>query len=178
MHRYILVFLCLLIVLTFQAHGQKNTAEPIHVAAGTVLAFHLQTRLHPGAGNETDILPKGTVVRVKLLDAIDSNVDRDGSEFRGEVVSALSSGNEIVVHSESQVWGLLALLRSGSHPEGFRYELLLTRVRDHGKSYDLTASLNPSFLDRDHQTESAAKTEGRKVPEGNSSTGEKLPASN
>jgi hypothetical protein len=45
------------------------------------------------------------------------------------------------------VRGLLVLLRSKTHPEGFRYELLITRLIDHGKSYDLTASLNPSFLD-------------------------------
>jgi hypothetical protein len=39
------------------------------------------------------------------------------------------------------------LLRSRSHPEGFRYELLITSLTDHGKSYILTASLNPSLAD-------------------------------
>jgi hypothetical protein len=38
-------------------------------------------------------------------------------------------------------------LRSKTHPDGFRYEVLVTGVTDHGKSYDLTASLNPSFAD-------------------------------
>jgi hypothetical protein len=165
MQRYALAALCLCSVLALHARGQKTAAEPVQVASGTILVFHLQTRLSPGTGNETDILPKGTVLRVKLLQAVDSNVDRDGSEFRGEVVSSVLSGNEIVLHSESEVRGLLALLRSKSHPEGFRYELLITRVNDHGKSYDLTASLSPSFVDGGTPQESPAKTAEVKHPE-------------
>jgi hypothetical protein len=147
MVRYAIVVLCLSSALASQSYGQKASIEPIHFAAGTVLSFHLHTRLNPENGNETDVLPKGTVLRVRLLDAIDSTVERDGSEFRGAVVSSVVSENGIVVHSESEVRGLLALLRSRNHPEGFRYELLLTKVSDHGKSYDLTASLHPSFVD-------------------------------
>jgi hypothetical protein len=59
----------------------------------------------------------------------------------------LTSSGELVIHPESKVKGILALLRSRSHPEGFRYELLITSLTDHGKSYALTASLNPSFAD-------------------------------
>jgi hypothetical protein len=53
----------------------------------------------------------------------------------------------VIIRSEAEVRVLLVLLRSRNHPEGFRYELLVTRLTDRGKSYDLTASLNPSFLD-------------------------------
>jgi hypothetical protein len=173
MQRYVLAVLCLCSLLVCQARGQKSSAEPVQIASGTILTFHLQTRLSPGTGNETDVLPKGTVIRVKLLQAVDSNVDRDGSEFRGEVVSSVHSGNEIVLHSESEVRGLLALLRSKSHPEGFRYELLITRVNDHGKSYDLTASLSSSFVDGGSPQESPAKTAAVKSPEGPTPTGEK-----
>ena len=147
MHRYVIVALCLLSVFVFRADGQRIEVEPISVAARTILTFHLQTRLNPGSGNEMDILPRGTVLKVRILDAIDSGVDRDGSEFRGEIVSPVLSGKETVLHSDAEVRGLLALLRSRNHPEGFRYELLITKVSDHGKSYDLTASLNPSFAD-------------------------------
>jgi hypothetical protein len=62
-------------------------------------------------------------------------------------VSSVVSGNEIVVHPDAEVHGLLALLRSRSHPDGFRYELLITELTDHGKAIALTASLNPSFSD-------------------------------
>jgi hypothetical protein len=45
------------------------------------------------------------------------------------------------------VRGLLVLLRSRTHPEGFRYELLLTGINVNGKMQDLTAILNPTFGD-------------------------------
>jgi hypothetical protein len=49
------------------------------------------------------------------------------------------------------VRGLLVLLRSKNHPDGFRYELLLTQITDGAKSYPLTASLNSSFFDSSAQ---------------------------
>ena len=147
MHRCVVAILCFMGVFAFEVDGQKASLEPLTVAAGTVLIFHLQTRLNPGGRNEMDALPKGTELRVKMLNGIDSGVNRDGAGFRGEIVSPVVSRNEIVLHSESEVRGLLALLRSRKHPEGFRYELLITTVNDHGKSYDITASLSPSFTE-------------------------------
>ena len=94
-----------------------------------------------------DALPKGMVLEVRILDSIDSDSDRDGTEFRGTLVTPLVSEGEVIVHSEAEVRGLLVLLRSKTHPEGFRYELLVTGLTDRGKSFDLTASLNSSFLD-------------------------------
>ena len=94
-----------------------------------------------------DVLPKGTILKVRIVDGINSDVNKDGSEFRGEVVSPIVSENTTVLHPDAEVRGLLALLRSRIHPDGFRYELLITNVNDHGKSYDVTASLNPSFAD-------------------------------
>jgi hypothetical protein len=107
--------------------------------------------MKPTGENEMDTLPRGTELQVKLLEAVDSNAERDGAEFHGTIVSAIVSGNEIVVHPDAEVRGLLALLRSASHPKGFRYELLVTGVTDHGKSIALTASLNPSFSDTGSQ---------------------------
>lgn len=120
---------------------------PVHVTSGTVLTFYLHARLNPTSGDSLDGLPKGTLLRVKMLDSIDSTVNADGTEFRGMVVSGLTSSGELVIHPESEVRGILALLRSRSHPEGFRYELLITSLTDHGKSYALTASLEPSLAD-------------------------------
>jgi hypothetical protein len=128
-------------------YSQTSAVEPVRVAAGTVLKFHLQTRLHPTATDALDALPKGTVLEIRMLDSIDSAVDHDGAEFHGALVTPLVLGGEVLIRSEAEVRGLLVLLRSKSHPEGFRYELLVTGLTDRGKSYDLTASLNPSFLD-------------------------------
>ena len=129
------------------ARGQAPSIEPVHVTAGAVLTFYLHARLNPTSGDSVDGLPKGTLLRVKMLESVDSAVNADGSEFHGIVTSGLTSSGEIVIHSGSEVRGILALLRSRNHPEGFRYELLITDLTDHGKSYSLTASLNPSLAD-------------------------------
>src|ERR1700716_3165358 len=147
MRRSLVGVLCFIALLACASYGQSPTVAPVRVAAGTVLNFHLQTRLNPTGGDALDALPKGTILRVKMLDSSDSGVDGDGAEFHGSIVAPLVLEGEVIVRSEAEVRGLLVLLRSRSHPEGFRYELLVTGLTDRGKSYDLTASLNPSFLD-------------------------------
>ncbi len=107
----------------------------------------MQTRLHRTAADALDVLPKGTVLEVKMLDSIDSATDSDGTQFHGSLTAPLLLEGEVIVPSEAEVRGLLVLLRSRTHAEGFRYELLVTGLAERGKSYDLTASLNPSFLD-------------------------------
>lgn len=150
--------LCFLSLLAAPTHSQAPAVAPVRVAAGTVLKFHLQTRLNPTAGDALDALPKGTVLEVRMLDSVDSAVDRDGAEFHGTLAAPLVLGGEVIVRSEAEVRGLLVLLRSKSHPDGFRYELLVTGLTDRGKSYDLTASLNPSFLDPAAQPVADAKS--------------------
>ncbi|HET8922596.1 MAG TPA: hypothetical protein VFN26_06320 [Candidatus Acidoferrum sp.] len=147
MKRVALVSLCLAGAFATAARGQASKIDQVQVASGTVLTFYLHARLNRTSGDVLDALPKGTLLRVKMLDSIDSSVNPDGTEFHGSVVSALASEGNVVIHRESEVRGILALLRSRSHPEGFRYELLITGLNDHGKSYALTASLNPSFTD-------------------------------
>jgi hypothetical protein len=157
MRRLVVAILCFIGVLTATARGQNSGIEPIRAAAGTVLTFHLQTRLNQTSGDALDILPRGTLLRVKIFESIDSSVNRDGSEFHGSMVSAVVSGDEVVIHSDAEVRGLFVLLRSRSHPEGFRYELLITGLTDGGKSYALTASLNPSFFDTGRQPATGSK---------------------
>ncbi len=159
MPRSLLAVLCSICLLASAAHAQSPALSPVRVAAGTVLKFHLQTRLKPTADDSMDAMLKGTVLQVKMLDAIDSDVDRDGTEFHGSLAAPLVLGDDVVVPAEAEVRGLLVLLRSRTHPEGFRYELLVTGLTDRGKSYDLTASLNPSFFDPGNppESKSAAK---------------------
>ena len=158
MPRSLVAVLCSITLLAPAVLGQNPTIAPVRVAAGAVLKFHLQTRLHPTASDTLDSLPKGTVLEVKMLDSIDSAADYDGTEFHGSLAAPIVLGNEVIVPSEAEVRGLLVLLRSRSHPQGFRYELLVTGITDRGKSYDLTASLNPSFLDPAAQPVSTPRT--------------------
>jgi hypothetical protein len=169
------VFLCILGLFAKPVNGQEGILKPLRVSPGTVLSFYLQARLHPSAENDVDVLPSGTVIQVKILDAIDSNVDRDGFEFRGVVVSSVVAGNVTVVHADAEVRGILALLRSRNHPDGFRYELLMTGMNDHGKTYDLTASLNPSFRDSGDQPAPVANAEVKSDHKDAATAGGKLP---
>ena len=162
MRRPTLAIVCYLSIMTGAVSGQAAGIEPIHVPAGTVLTFYLQTRLNPANGNAIDLLPKGTELNIRILDAIHSDLTRDGAEFRGVVVSPLVSKDEVVIHADAEVRGLFALLRSKNHPEGFRYELLITGITDGGKLFQLTASLNPSFLDSARQE--AAKSKDSSSP--------------
>lgn len=156
MRRLVSAVVCCLSLMTGATLAQASGIKPIRVPAGTVLTFYLQTRLNPANGNAIDLLPKGTVLSIKVMDSIDSDLTRDGAEFRGLVVSPLVSKDEVIIHADAEVRGLFALLRSRNHPEGFRYELLITGITDGGKMFQLTASLNPSFLDS--TPEETAKT--------------------
>jgi hypothetical protein len=147
MKRIAFAVLCFACTFASTAHGQTSNIEPVRISAGTVLTFYLHARLNPTSGDSVDGLPKGTLLRVKMQDSIDSSANADGTEFHGTVMSGLTSSGELVIHPGSEVRGILALLRSRSHPQGFRYELLITDLTDQGKSYTLTASLNPSLAD-------------------------------
>jgi hypothetical protein len=147
MHRSAVVCFALVTFCACLASGQDFIIQPVRVISGTVLEFHMQTRLHPNSENLPDVLPSGTILRVRMQDHLDSSVDHDGAEFHGVIVAPVVSGNETIVHSDAEVQGILALLRSKNHPDGFRYDLLITHLTDHGKSYSLTASLGASFFE-------------------------------
>lgn len=141
----------------FAAPGFSQTADisPLEIPAGSVVNFQLQSRLSPSATDPADALPAGTMLRIKLLDAIDSKVDQDGTAFQGVLVSPLEQNNHVIVEANAEVHGLFALLRSRQHPEGFRYELLVTNVVDGGRSYVVTASLDPSLFEPSVRSSSA-----------------------
>lgn len=140
--------LCVLSWSVRPLFAQSYDIAPMHFAAGNVLTFYSQNRLNPSPVNPLDVLPKGTLMRIKLLDEIDSSTQTDGAPFRGILEGPLADGhNAALTEEHAEVRGLLVLLRSRTHPEGFRYELLLTGVNVHGKMQELTATLNPSLFD-------------------------------
>ena len=142
-----LAVLLLCVAATSVVQAQNPNIKPMRVPAGSILTFYLQTRLNSSDRSAVDLLPKGTQLAVKILGPIDSATNRDGSEFRGFVTVPVASPAGVVIHADAEVKGLFALLRSKSHPDGFRYELLITEINDSGRSFRLTASLNASFLD-------------------------------
>ncbi len=149
MRRFLALLVCAVGLSAITARAQSSEVSsdiaPLRFPAGTILTFDLQSRLKANVAEALDALPKGTVLRVKLLDSVDSAVNRDGFRFHGVLVSPVASGDQVVVHADAEVRGLLALLRSASHPEGFRYELLVTSLVDHGEAYTLTAFLDSAL---------------------------------
>jgi hypothetical protein len=137
------------IVVLFAApsFSQSASIRPLQIPAGAIVNFELQSRLNPSTADPADALPAGTKLRVKLLDEIDSRVDQDGSAFQGVLVLPLEQNDHVVLGANARVNGLFALLRSRQHPEGFKYELLVTNVVDGGRSYVVTASLDPSLFE-------------------------------
>jgi hypothetical protein len=113
---------------------------------GTIVTFHVQSRLRPEMDDTLSRMRQGTVMQVKLLDTIDSTQDRDGSPFRGTLMATIGSGRAIV-HADAEVRGMLVLLRSRSHPNGFRYELMVTSISEAGQSHPLSAFLSPSLFE-------------------------------
>jgi hypothetical protein len=91
------LIVCVMSLLAMPAHAESSEVVQIQVVVGTVLTFHLQNRLNSVAGNQLDILPAGTVLNVRMLDSIDSTMNRDGAPFRGLVVSSLVSGNRALL---------------------------------------------------------------------------------
>src|SRR5260370_31308850 len=108
--------LCFTTLLASAAPGKSPALAPVRVAAGTVLKFHLQTRLDPPAGDPLDALPTGTVLEVRMLASIDSATDRDGTEFPAMLAAPLVIGGGGILRSESELRGSLRLLNSWSHP--------------------------------------------------------------
>ena len=144
--RLALAVLCVTSLFAIPVESQTSGVSPLHITAGAVVTFHVQSRLRPTAGDELDLLRPGTPLRVRLIDAIDSTKDRDGSAFRGTLVTQIASGGA-VIHEDAEVCGILVLLRSKSHQDGFRYELMVTGISEKGQSHAVTASLSPSFFE-------------------------------
>jgi len=98
------------------ARGQVRVCLPVPAPPGTVLTFHLQTRLNPADRNEMDSRQRGRCFPVRMLSALIQSWITTESVFHCEVVEFGSAGSKIIVHSESEVRGILVLLRSRNHP--------------------------------------------------------------
>jgi hypothetical protein len=159
--------------MLFAAPGfsQSASISPLKIPAGSVVQFQLQSRLSPSQTDAADALPPGTPLRIKLLDPIDSRVEQDGSAFQGILMEPLQQNDHVIVGANAEVHGLLALLRSRQHPEGFRYELLVTSLVDGGKSYVVTASLDPSLFEQNNKSAQAQPVSSNTEVASNSSAG-------
>ncbi len=151
--RYISTLLvCALALFAGATRGQTLSVKPIQFESGTVFSFQLQPRLQASAGDPLNSIPSGTLLQVKMLDTAHRDAEADGLPFRGTVTSSLTVGGQVIIHSEAEVQGIQILLRNKNHPEGFRYELLITDLTDQGQSYTITAFFDPTFAGANGET--------------------------
>jgi hypothetical protein len=151
--RYISTLLvCALVLSAGSTRGQTLGVKPIQFESGTVFSFQLQPRLQARAGDPLNRIPSGTLLQVKMLDTARRDSEADGFPFRGTVMSSLTVGGQVIIHSEAEVQGIQILLRNKNHPEGFRYELLITDLTDQGQSYTITAFFDPTFGEANGET--------------------------
>ena len=86
-------------------------------------------------------LPAGTMVRVVMLDSVDSSVNRPGQTFRGALASALTSGDTVVVPEGTAVLILLSQAQQAGKLKGqSQLTLALKSVAYLGTTYELSSS--------------------------------------
>ena len=144
MRRVPALAVCFLGFFAPAVRGQSLSVKPIQIESGMVLNFRLQTRIQASAGDPLNTFPDGTVLPVKMLDSAHLWADADGVPFRGTVVGSLMVADHVVIHPGAEVRGLQILLRNRNHPDGFRYELLITDLIDQGEAHTITASFDPA----------------------------------
>ncbi len=83
----------------------------------------------------------GTPVTVRMIDAIDSEINHTGEIFRASLDAPLVVDNEIVVPTGTEVYVKLVEARSAGHMSGrSELELQLVRMQFQGKSYVLASN--------------------------------------
>lgn len=141
--------------------GCGNGIGQVVAALGSATTFYLQTDpASPSVRIGGVAFPAGTKLKIKLLDSINSTVDKDHTPFRGSLVSPLTYQGRVVVPAGATVDGHLALLRNRAHPQGFRYELMVEHLGDRGKTYSVLATLRPSLLEDPNGQDAKAITIG------------------
>ncbi len=83
-------------------------------------------------------VPEGTVIAVRLVDAINTAQSKAGDTFRATVSSPVTVGDEVVIPQGADVEGQIVNAASAGHFTGqSALALTLTRLRMGGKSYAL-----------------------------------------
>lgn len=86
-------------------------------------------------------IPAGTSVTVRMIDSIDSEVNRTGQVFRASLDAPIVVDDEIVVPTGTDVFVKLADARSAGHISGrSELRLELVRMQFQGKSYILASN--------------------------------------
>ena len=111
------------------------------VAAATPGVKKINDQIHVQPPPRIYTLPAGTTVRVVMLDAVDSSVNRVGQTFRAALAFALTSGDTVVVPEGVEVLVVLTEARQAGKLTGSsQLELDLKSIAYLGTTYELKSS--------------------------------------
>lgn len=94
----------------------------------------------------TVIVPSGTILKVRMIDGIDSSTNKVGDQFTASLEDALMVGDTVVARKGADVYGRLSNAKSAGHISGSsELQLELTGIRISGNiqpivtgEYDVT----------------------------------------
>ncbi len=87
----------------------------------------------PAGGRGTVTIPAGTVIKVRMIDGVDSSKNKVGDQFQASLEDAIVVGNTVVAPKGADVYGRLAEAKSAGHISGSsELQLELTGVRING----------------------------------------------
>ena len=110
-------------------------------AASTPGVKKINDQIHVQPPPRIYTLPAGTTVRVVMLDAVDSSVNRVGQTFRAALAFALTSGDTVVVPEGVEVLVVLTEARQAGKLTGSsQLELDLKSIAYLGTTYELKSS--------------------------------------
>jgi len=90
--------------------------------------------------SETVTVPQGTLLSIRLVDAIDSERAKDGDTFHGTLEAPVTIGDTIVIPKYADVEGQVVQAKSAAHFAGqSELTLELTRLQAGDKSYSITS---------------------------------------
>lgn len=87
----------------------------------------------PAGGRGTVRVPAGTLIKVRMIDSIDSSKNKVGDQFTASLEDALVVGDTVVAPKGADVYGRLSNAKSAGHISGSsELQLELTGIRING----------------------------------------------
>jgi hypothetical protein len=129
------------IIITGTVPDNTTRLQVFKKAAETAGGKKVTERIHVPPPPRVYTLPAGTTVRLVMLDGVDSSIHRPGQTFRAALVSALVSGDTVVVPEKTEVVVMLQQVQqSGKLTGQSQLELAMKSVAYLGTTYELKSS--------------------------------------
>lgn len=118
---------------------RRSTRESSAAAPSAPASYDSSAASAPApAPVRTVTVPDGTQISVRLIDAVDSEVNQAGDTFRASLAQPVSLDGGIVIPANADIEGRVVDVKSAGHFKGQSLLALeLTRLTMNGKSYEL-----------------------------------------